>query len=229
MTIQVIRYHTLQPGPTLLLLGAVHGNETCGAHAIKHLNALLDNARVHLTAGTLITVPIANPKAYATHQRFCERNLNRQLYPKATCTYYEDHLTPILCPLLAEADCVLDLHSYTSQGGPFIFLGGNNSQETTYARALGVNHFIYGWQDAYNKAVGNTNETYQAHLESMGITEYARAKGALAITLECGHHHNTNATAIGLSAALNALQHFDMLRVDNPETILLGDPKLAAL
>ena len=150
-------------------------------------------------------IPIANPRAYAANKRFIDRNLNRRLYPKEIPEQYEDHLDPVICEALAEADIVLDLHSYASQGGPFIFLGPANPKEQAYARALGVNDFVYGWQDAY----GQTNNR-DAMLESMGTTEYTRTKGGIAITLECGHHHNENNADVGYQAIINALSHFDM-------------------
>jgi len=215
MTIKVIRYQSLNEGPTLVMLGAVHGNEFCGTLALNRLAELFDSGAIKLTAGQLIMIPITNPRAYQEKKRFIDRNLNRRLYPKSNPTAYEDLLDPILCPILEQADVLLDLHSYGSEGGPFVFLSGLNAKETEYARHLGVDHFVHGWQNAYRNAEVKEAD-YEADKESMGTTEYARLNGALAITLECGHHINPDAPNVGLTAALSSLKYFGLIDSENP-------------
>jgi len=213
MTLKVVTYHALEAGPKLLILGAVHGNEKCGTKALNRLITLLDDGTLTLAKGQLTVIPICNPRAYEKDVRFIERNLNRHLYPKSHPVNYEDFLDPILCTHLGQADYLLDLHSYASLGGPFIFLGGQDSAETNFGRALGIQYFIQGWQNAYQNT-NNRQESFNQHLESMGTTEYARAKGAKAVTLECGHHHNAAAPRIGLVAAIKALDGLSMLEID---------------
>jgi predicted deacylase len=206
MTVKTVIYHALEPGKTLSVVGAVHGNERCGAQAIAQLIAGLDSGAVVLKRGTLQLMPVANPGAYAQGVRFVERNLNRYLYAKETKNHYEDYLDPILCAFLDRTDVLLDLHSYTaSEGGAFVFLGGVHPDEIDYARALGVRDFVYGWAEAYGGGGKGGDK------ESQGTTEYARSKGALAATLECGQHQNADASDVGYWAILRALLHFDML------------------
>lgn len=203
MTVKIVTYQPLEPGPRLTVLGAVHGNETCGAKAIERMVADIDDRTVILRRGTLQLVPVTNPGAYAKNVRFVERNLNRYLYRKEEKQHYEDHLDPIVCGVLDTTDVLLDLHSYTSPGGPFIFLGGDNAKELAFAKALGVSDFAFGWAQAFGKASEGK--------EAQGTTEYARTKGALAVTLECGQHLNADAPDIGYRAILLALAHLDML------------------
>ena len=204
MTVKIVTYRPLEAGSALTVLGAVHGNERCGAAAIARLISDIDNGLVILKRGILRLVPVTNPKAYAEGVRFVERNLNRYLYPKDERLHYEDHLDPILCEVLDSTDVLLDLHSYTAQGGPFIFLGGKNAEEQAYARSLGVSNFVWGWTEAFGSGDHDSKE-------SQGTTEYARTKSALAVTLECGHHHNPDAADIGYRAILLAMAHLDML------------------
>src|SRR3954463_4145532 len=178
MTVKIITYRPLEPGPTLTVLGAVHGNERCGAIAINRLAHDIDAGKVTLESGTLQLVPITNPKAFEQNVRFVERNLNRYLYPKEEKEHYEDHLDPILCEVLDNTDVLLDLHSYTSKGGPFIFLGPDDSEELAFATSLGVQDFAFGWAEAFGTAGEDSKE-------SQGTTEYARSTGAIAVTLEC--------------------------------------------
>jgi predicted deacylase len=210
MTVKIVTYRTVEAGPALTVLGAVHGNERCGAEAINRLIAEVDKGAVTLKRGTLQLVPITNPRAYREGVRFVERNLNRHLYPKEAKVNYEDHLDPILCGVLDRTDVLLDLHSYTSQGGPFIFLGGENAREVAFAKALGVPDFVVGWADAFGSGDGIK--------ESQGTTEYARTRGALAVTLECGQHLNADAADIGYRAILRGLAHLDMLDAGTPAT-----------
>ncbi len=203
MSIRIVTYRSLVPGPTLTVLGAVHGNERCGAEAIRRLIADIDAGVLVPKLGTLQLVPVTNPGAYAQNVRFVERNLNRYLYPKDEKRHYEDHLDPIVCDLLDRTDVLLDLHSYTSQGGPFIFLDPKDPKELAFGTSLGVSDFVCGWSDAFGDGQGSK--------ESQGTTEYARTRGALAVTLECGNHHNADAPDVGYRAILRAMAHLGML------------------
>ena len=52
--------------------------------------------------------------------------------------------------------------------------------------------------------------------EGQGTTEYARLQGAIAVTLECGHHQNADAPDIGYRAIVLALAHLQMLDPECP-------------
>jgi predicted deacylase len=203
MTVKIVTYHALEPGPALTVLGAVHGNERCGAEAIRRLIADIDAGTLVPRRGILQLVPVTNPRAYEQNVRFVERNLNRYLYPKEEKRHYEDHLDPIVCGVLDATDVLLDLHSYTSPGGPFIFLDPKDPKELAFGTSLGVSDFVCGWSDAFGDGQGSK--------ESQGTTEYARTRGALAVTLECGNHHNADAPDVGYRAILRGMAHLGML------------------
>ncbi len=207
--LSIYRFETLIPGPHLVIFGAIHGDEKCGTQAIQLLIDNIQASALRLTKGSLTCVPICNPKAYENNTRFVERNLNRSLYIKENPTAYEDFIDPILCKLLDQADVLLDLHSYASQGTAFGFLGHSSEAEIEYCRALGVNDFVYGWSQAFAKA--NTDPR-----DSMGTTEYARAAGCLATTIECGHHYNDDAADIAYRTIRHALAHHGMIEEAYP-------------
>lgn len=128
--LRVHQFAALASGPRLLVLGAVHGNETCGTQGIHRLVAELDAGQLSLTSGTLTLVPISNPLAYNKGQRNGERNLNRNLRPSTEPQDFEDRIANALCPLLAGHDTLLDLHSFQSSGQPFAMIGpANNTGE----------------------------------------------------------------------------------------------------
>lgn len=206
--IKKVTYCSLQPGPHLLVLGAVHGNEYCGPAAINNMIDQFESGHINLLKGSVTFIPICNPKAYELKQREVERNLNRHLYPKTDKQFYEDHIDPILCAELEKADYLLDLHSYQSPGDAFIFLSGTDKIEEEFSRSLGVDQFVFGWSEAFSNVDNPTTETVNA---SMGTTEYARQFGTKAATLECGHHHNKDSADIGQQGIYKALQHLSLI------------------
>lgn len=214
INIKHVVYQSSIAGKTLVVTGAVHGNEHCGNKAINRLIADFDSGKLSLESGKLILVPKCNPKAFEQNTRFFERNLNRYLFPKEEKLHYEDYIDPILCDLLKQSDVLLDLHSYASPGGPFIFLGKDNAEETAYARDLGVRDFVHGWAEAYSNA-----EEVQDDNESMGTTEYIRSVGGMGVTLECGQHLNEDGPDVGYNAALRAMNHLGLLTLESKKKL----------
>ncbi len=201
------------PGKTLAILGAVHGNEKCGTEAIEKLKNRLQQGDIVLSSGRLIVVPVANPEAYRANKRFIERNLNRCLYPKTPTErkYYEDQLDHQICAVLDEADYLLDIHSYTVGGPPFLFLGCKDIAEKEFALALGVSsHFVWGWQAAFR-------DSSLPEKEGWGTTEYIRSKGGRGVTLECGQHEDPKNTDVAYAAIWRAMAHLGLCSAEQAE------------
>lgn len=198
-----------EPGPHLLVLGAVHGNETCGATAILRFLGEVEKGQHNLTRGRATFVPVCNPRAYAEGLRFVERNLNRFLVPQAKPDSYEARLGNILCPLIERCDALLDLHSYPNGSLPFAFVGAPNEAERAFARSLGVATLLTGWEDAY-RTTGRAAAAPKDADESVGTEEYARRCGKIASLLECGDHADPKAPDVAYAAILGALVHFGM-------------------
>ena len=66
-----------QDGLDLLILAAVHGNETSGTNACYKLIEELNRGMIKLMKGKLTLVPICNPDAYQKDVRSIDENLNR--------------------------------------------------------------------------------------------------------------------------------------------------------
>lgn len=66
-TFEAIEHIGEEPGPTVALLGGVHGDEEEGVLAIQRLSAALDAAP--LGRGVVRAVAVAHPAAYAVNQR----------------------------------------------------------------------------------------------------------------------------------------------------------------
>lgn len=227
-------YTSPAAGPKLIVLGAVHGNEVAGTRAILRIAEALDSGALELLRGALTLVPITNPLAYNKGQRAGDRNLNRALLPTDTPQEYEDHIANWLCPLLAQHDVLLDLHSFQSPGQPFAMLGPQNNTGTLepFAHAaeeealivrLGVSRVLDGWLATYARGVarrrGSPFATALTAHERYGIgtTETMRAHGGWAITLECGQHDDPAAPEVAWQAIRNTLAHLGMIDAPPPQ------------
>ena len=73
-SLRVHQFHGLRPGPRLIVLGAVHGNEVAGPLAIGRALAELDAGRWRIERGVVTFVPVTNPLAHALGQRTGDRS-----------------------------------------------------------------------------------------------------------------------------------------------------------
>lgn len=248
--LKTLSYRAFEAGPRLIVLGAVHGNETCGTRAIERVAAEIDAGSLAIARGTLTMVPVANPLAYRRGQRVGERNLNRNLRPVDAPQDFEDRVANVLCPLLAAHDVLLDLHSFHTGGEPFAMLGpeDNDGPLEPFARAaeeqalvvrLGVHRVVDGWLDTYARGVArrvrsagaasrqellNTDPCY-----GVGTTEYMRSRGGCALTLECGQHDDPRAPEVAHAAIRRTLAHLGLTGdpppapVAEPEALRIDD------
>lgn len=210
----------LQPGPRLIVLGAVHGNEVAGARGIERVLAELERGDWRVERGALTLLPVCNPLAYAQGTRFGERNLNRRLLPTDTPRDNEDRIANLLCPWLAAHDVLLDLHTFRSPGRPFVMRGpadnvgalepfGQAAAEGRFAAHLGPTRIVEGWMSAY--AQGAARRRARGDIEDadpsygVGTTEYMRRCGGYAVTLECGQHDDPAAPEVAYRAIIQAV------------------------
>lgn len=231
-----VHFASPQPGKRLLVLGAVHGNELAGMHGIQRVLAEIDAGQLAITKGSVTFVPITNPLAHERKQRNGDRNLNRNLGPTDTPQEFEDHIANWLCPLMAQHDVLLDLHSFQAQGKPFVMVGPldnagplepftHAAEEEAMALCLGVDRFVDGWLSTYARGVANRRErmgatmTRQQSLDAdprygIGSTEYFRSTGGYALTLECGQHDDPQGPEVAYRAIINTLAHLGL--IDRP-------------
>ena len=231
-TLRIHALRALTAGPRLIVLGAVHGNETCGTRAIARVLREFDAGAWRLARGSVTFVPVTNPLANQRGQRIGERNLNRNLRPGAEPVDNEDRIANVLCPLLAEHDVLLDLHSFDSPGEPFAMIGppdntgtlepfSHASEEEALALCLGPRRIVEGWLETYASGVRNrlmrTSANPRAAVAEhrpelrVGTTEYMRSRGGYAITLECGQHADPLAPEVAYRAIRHTLAHLALV------------------
>lgn len=228
--LESIRFHGLKAGPKLLVLGAVHGNETCGPAAIARAVAECRAGTLSIQRGEVSFVPVANAKAHAQKTREGDRNLNRDLRERPQPADNEDRIGNRLCALLREHDVLLDIHSFTAPGEPFVFFGPEDNTgtlepfrhakaEAAFAACLGAAVLIHGWLDIYVRLIAARERLNLPPLsvtEGFGTTEYMRFAGGYGVTLECGRHDDPASVEVGHAAIHNALAHLGLIDAPAP-------------
>lgn len=217
------RFVGLAPGPALIVTGAVHGNETAGTRGIERVLGEIDEGRLDIVRGSVTFVPVCNPLAYTQGRRMGERNLNRRLQPTATPQQYEDRIANALCPLLAQHQVLLDLHSFRGPGRAFVMRGPADNRgalepfthaaaEARLAAHVGPERIVDGWMAAYAEGVLRRREraltpgaVHEDPSYGVGTTEYMRSHGGYGITLECGQHEDPAAPEVAYRAIRQTL------------------------
>ena len=141
-----------RPGPCLVILGGVHGNERTGIELIKRLYRVLDSQEKKLVRGQLFFV-LGNPRAMEKNVRFIERDLNRLFSPtrllQAPDGSYEDLRCREIAQILRSADISIDIHSTNKPSLPFLACAVSPRHEDIYRwfdtdRVLTDPHYILG-------------------------------------------------------------------------------------
>ena len=101
--LNIYKIHGPHPGPTLMLIGGIQGNEPGG-----FLSADL-YADIALARGNLIVVPRANFNSILQFKRGVNGDMNRKFTSKRPSDT-EDQIVAILKSLVAESNCLLNLH-----------------------------------------------------------------------------------------------------------------------
>jgi predicted deacylase len=232
--LEAVRFIGLKPGPRLLVLGAVHGNEPCGPAAIGRAIAECRAGSLTILRGEVTFVPVANPKAHRQNTREGDRNLNRDLRERPLPGDYEDRIGNPLCALLRQHDVLLDIHSFRQEGEPFVFFGPDDNrgelepfahaqEEAALAACLGVATGIHGWLDNYARLLAIRARLPVPKLnvtEGFGTTEFMRFCGGYAVTLECGSHLDPQAADIGHVAIRNTLAQLGLIDAPPPAPAL---------
>lgn len=90
----------------IILNYGTHGSERVGYFVAREIRKLqIDNK--------ILTIQVANPKAYKLKKRFIDQDLNRS-FPGKPRGNYEQRLAYKLSPAIRAADVFIDIHSTTS-------------------------------------------------------------------------------------------------------------------
>lgn len=197
--IDALRFSGPAPGPRVLLLGGVHGEEKPGVIGLERLAARLQDGRLSLVSGQATVIPRVNAKAVARGLHFVEENLNRVARRHAAPATHEQRLADELVALMSEHDVVLDLHGTQAPTTPFAFLDDESAPVRRWADALGADCLLTGWSALY------------AGSGAVTTTECAQKLGKIALTVEAGQNDDPAAAEFAFLAALRTLAHFGLI------------------
>jgi succinylglutamate desuccinylase len=191
-----------EAGPTLLLVGGVHGNEPAGVTAARRVLGRLRAARVRL-AGEVVALT-GNVRALAAGRRYLVRDLNRQWTPEriaaARAAGADDAEGSELIELAGEVEAVLarargpvfalDMHTTSADGIPFGVVGEDPGSRT-FAAAFPLPGIV----------------GLEAQIDGV-LTGYLSRRGCATLAVEGGQSQSAHALAnleatvtLGLSAA----------------------------
>ena len=206
------------PGRHVLVTALVHGNEVCGAWAIK---GLLE-AGVRPRQGRL-TLAFCNLAAFdrfdpANHDasRFVDEDLNRQWSPDriAAGGTLERHRAAALQPFVEQADWLLDLHSMHEPGAP-LSLTGMLPANAALAKQLGTPEYIV--VDA-----GHKDGVRMRDFGRFGADPSAPDNGCRSLLVECGFHGDVASRTVAQDQCARFLQASEVLSAADVQHLLPG-------
>ena len=179
------------PGPNVVIVGSIHGNERCGGELLPVLST------IELLSGTL-TLLLGNPRAFAQNVRYTEYDLNRMFlsedcYTSAQKTSYEYQRAQEIKNVLHSSDILLDIHASTSPvSPPFIIC---EQSGLALARRLPMKRVVTGFDT----------------IQPGGTDYYMNLKGGVGICIECGYLKEASTLAAARECAYSLLQSLGMI------------------
>jgi len=137
MSVHVI--HGRQPGPTLFVSAAIHGDEVIGVEIARRL---LRSPQLDRINGTLMVIPIVNTFGFLNHSRYLpdRRDLNRS-FPGSESGSLAGRLARLfMTEIVSKADLGIDLHSAAIHrtNMPQIRVSPGKNDTMRYANAFGA-------------------------------------------------------------------------------------------
>lgn len=216
------KYIGSQPGPMLLVIGAMHGNEPAGVESIRMLFRELALEPHHnpgfRVKGSILGV-IGNLKSYQNDVRYTSKDLNRSwtadnvaraLDPSAEQTDETLEIGQLLKVVKAHVRdvepteiIVLDIHTTSSKGGIFSIASHDRKSlelaQTMHAPVV---------KDMLNGLNGTSIHFFRG--ENMGIK-------TTALTFEAGQHNDILSPGRAYAAIVNCLKAIGCVREEDVE------------
>jgi predicted deacylase len=182
----------LRPGPTLALVGGLHGDEHASVDLLRRIVRSVDPTKL---SGTLVVIPMANPLAFESGTRNTPQDaldLNRQ-FPGSKSGWVSEQI--------AAADCIVDYHSGMDNLQIHYTYMGSHSDASVAAqlKALSIAHgleYIFGG--------GFNAGSLSAYASSVGIPAFSAMVGG-------GLGTDPRLEVQGIHGARNVMRHLGML------------------
>lgn len=184
-----------QPGPTVTVLGGVHGNETVGVQIVHDL------LQEEVQKGTL-QLALGNLSAITAGKRFIDKDLNRSFgHPVAGVR--ESVRANHLKALLGQTDLLLDVHSTMKPSHPFLAIPDVEHLHHPFmslVASLGIPTIVTG------------KGLFPPDGEPIYADTFVEASGGFSVTIEAGWSEDPKIMEVkkGISRALAELGILDM-------------------
>ena len=189
--------HGRQPGPTLLVCSAIHGDEINGVEIVRRL---LRSRQINRLRGTLIAVPIVNIFGFVQHSRYLpdRRDLNR-CFPGSESGSLGGRIAALFREQIVDhATHIIDLHT-----------GAIHRTNLPQIRAqLSAGSDTERMADAFGAPV-----VLNAELREGSLRHYAQNRGIPVLTYEAGEALRFDEWAIapGVKGILRVMRRLGML------------------
>lgn len=185
-----------EPGPRLLVCGAVHGDEINGIEIVRQLLPLLSPQTVR---GALIAVPIVNVPAFITQSRYLpdRRDLNRSFPGSKSGSQAARIAYNLMEHVVRQSTHVIDIHTAAQyrRNVPQIRTNLNNDECRELAQAFGAPVMVHAAE------------------RDGSLRMAAGSAGIPTIVYEAGEacRFDPDAIEIGLAGVLGVMHYLDMV------------------
>jgi len=199
VSIPVVVIHGKSAGPTMLVCGALHGDEINGVEIIRQVMATATARRI---AGTLVAVPVVNVFGYLMRSRYLpdRRDLNRSFpgSPKGSLAARLANL--FMTQVVAKCDVGIDFHTGSNErtNMPQVRANLHDPQTSEIAMAFGAPVVV------------------QSRVRAQSLRATAAQRGMPMLVYEGGEalRFDKEAIRVGVEGTLRVMRHLGMLNGD---------------
>lgn len=188
--------HGREPGPTVWIDAAVHGDEVLGVEVVRQVLAGVSAKELR---GTLVAVPVVNVLGFMTGDRYLpdRRDLNRSFPGSARGSLASRIAHLLMTEVIAKCDVGIDLHTAADRRDnlPQIRADLDDAETRRLAEAFGAPVMLH------------------ARLRDGSLRQAAREAGATVLLYEAGEalRFADEPIAIGVAGVRRVLAALDML------------------
>ncbi|WP_373237474.1 succinylglutamate desuccinylase/aspartoacylase family protein [Cohaesibacter celericrescens] len=189
--------HGRQPGPTIFVSAAIHGDEVIGVEIVRRLLRTTDLKRLK---GTLLAVPIVNSFGFMNHSRYLpdRRDLNRSFPGSPTGSLAARLAHLFVEEIVSQSDLGIDLHSAAIHRTNLPQIRVTPSKPYTMALAE-----VFG-----------APLTLTSKVRPGSLRETAQSSGVDVLLYEAGEGLRFDEFAVraGVSGILRVMRHLEMIK-----------------
>jgi len=174
----------------------MHGNEPCGADAIRRIASAFENEALVPARGTVFLVHANLEATFEGRRHTAEGDDLNRLWNfvfaetlRQETWGYEHHRALELRPILAELDLFLDIHS-AGTATPAFGISNGEAPIDEIAKQLGISYLVQSWYGLADRV----------------IIGFLKLAGVPALSVECGSHDDPEVAERAFGIAMNFLR-----------------------